>query len=225
MATYPKELTDLVEEYLTDGIISTKERQVLLKKAIALGVDADEFDLYIDAQQQKVDQEIDNAAAKKRGKTCPFCGGTLPQLTDKCPHCGETVTPEASEELQEIFDHLEEALVDFKSGKDIAKSKAVVERYVRKAKMYYENNPKVKKLLAEVEIESENAQLLARKKARNQIAKTILTNSWLWIGISVILYVIGIITATPYTGGPIIIGGGIFILLLIARQFNKNSKD
>ena len=146
MANYPKELTDLVEEYLTDGIISTKERQVLLKKAVALGVDADEFDLYIDAQQQKTDQQVDAASRKQRGKTCPFCGGVVPQLTDRCPHCGETITAEASEELQEIFDHLEEALVDFKSGKDIEKSKAVVERYVRKAKMYYEKDCDITKI-------------------------------------------------------------------------------
>lgn len=187
MANYPKELTDLLAEYLTDGIISAKERQVLLKKAEQLGVDTAEFDLYIDAQQQKVDQAVDAAAAKKRGKSCPFCGGTLPQLADKCPHCGETVTPEASAELEEIFDHLEEALIDFKSGKDIAKNKAVVERYVRKAKMYYENNPKVQKLLAEVQSESlaaeDNALAIAKKEG---IAKLI-SNKWIWCVIEAIV--------------------------------------
>lgn len=186
MANYPKELTDLVEEYLTDGIISTKERQVLLKKAQQLGVDVDEFDLYIDAQQQKADQQVDAASRKQRGKTCPFCGGVVPQLTDKCPHCGETITAEASEELQEIFDHLEEALVDFKSGKEIAKSKAVVERYVRKAKMYYENNPKVQKLLLEVQQESEKALETAKKNARNRTVVSVLTyNKKLTFGIAI----------------------------------------
>lgn len=183
---YPEELTNLVEEYLTDGIISAKERQVLLNKAEKLGVDVDEFDLYIDAQQQKVDQAVDSAAAKKRGKTCPFCGGTLPQLSDKCPHCGETVTVEASEELQEIFNYLEDALVDFKSGKDVEKNKAIVERYVRKASMYYENNPKVKKLLAEVQEESEKAADAAKKNARKKTIVSILTyNKKLTAGIAV----------------------------------------
>ncbi len=158
MANYPKELTDLVEEYLTDGIISRKRRQVLLKKTEKHGVDADEFDLYIDAQQQKADQQVDAASRKQRGKTCPFCGGVVPQLTDKCPHCGETITAEASTELQEIFDHLEDALVALKSQKDTAKSKAEVERYSRKAKMYYENNPKVQKLLKEIESEVQLAE-------------------------------------------------------------------
>ena len=79
---YAKEFEDLLKEYLTDGIITSKERQVLLKKALQLGYNVDEVDLYIDAQQQKCDQTAEAAAAKKRGKTCPFCGGTVPQLAD-----------------------------------------------------------------------------------------------------------------------------------------------
>lgn len=159
-------LDDLIKEYLTDGIISEKERAVLLKKAEELGIDRDEMDLYIDAQQQKTDQAVDAAANKRRGKTCPYCGGSVPALTDKCPHCGANITPEASAELQEIFDKLEDALVNFKSGEDIEKNKAEVERYVRKAKMYYGNNPKVQKLLEEVESESFAAEENAKKNAR-----------------------------------------------------------
>lgn len=161
-------LDDLIKEYLTDGIISEKERAVLLKKAEELGLDKDEMDLYIDAQQQKTDQAMETAANKRRGKTCPYCGGSIPALTDKCPHCGANITPEASDELQEIFDKLEDALVNFKSGEDIEKNKAEVERYVRKAKMYYGNNPKVQKLLAEVESESAAAEENAKKNARNK---------------------------------------------------------
>lgn len=51
----PEELDYLIQEYLSDGIISDKERQVLLNKAQALGLNVDEVDLYIDAQQQKAD--------------------------------------------------------------------------------------------------------------------------------------------------------------------------
>lgn len=190
MANYPKELTDLVEEYLTDGIISTKERQVLLKKAVALGVDADEFDLYIDAQQQKADQVVDAAASKKRGKTCPFCGGTVPQLVDKCPHCGETITAEASTELQEIFDHLEDALVALKSQKDTAKSKAEVERYSRKAKMYYENNPKVQKLLKEIESEVQLAEERNKAEYRKNLVKNFSRNKWFIVAVEALVFLV-----------------------------------
>lgn len=160
----PKELDDLIQEYLTDGIISAKERQVLLNKAQALGLNLDEVDLYIDAQQQKADQAVAAAMNKRRGKTCPYCGSSIPELTDKCPNCGSNITPEASEELAEIIEHLESALVDFKSGEDIDKSKAEVERYARQAKMYYGNNPKIQRLLDEIETESEAAEKDAKKR-------------------------------------------------------------
>lgn len=190
MANYPKELTDLVEEYLTDGIISTKERQVLLKKAVALGVDADEFDLYIDAQQQKADQQVDAASRKQRGKTCPFCGGIVPQLVDKCPHCGETITAEASAELSEIFDYLEDALVALKSQKDTAKSKAEVERYSRKAKMYYENNPKVQKLLKEIESEVQLAEERNKAEYRKNLVKNFSRNKWFIVAVEALVFLV-----------------------------------
>ena len=154
----PEELQALIQQYLTDGVLTDKERQVILNKAEKMGLDRDEIDLYLDAEIQKIDQQTDAAVRKQKGKTCPFCGGSVPLLTDKCPHCGENITAEASEELQEIFDNLEEALVDLKSGKDIEKSKATVERFARKAKMYYGSNPKIQKLLEEVEMESVKAE-------------------------------------------------------------------
>ena len=154
----PQELETLIKEYLTDGVLTDKERSVILKKAEKMGLDRDEIDLYLDAQVQKIDQATDAAARRQKGKTCPYCGGSIPQLADKCPHCGENITAEASNELQEIFDKLEEALVNLKSAKDIHASKATVERYARKAKMYYGSNPKVQKLLEEIEMETVNAR-------------------------------------------------------------------
>lgn len=201
MAHFPKDLTELVEEYLTDGIISSKERDVLLKKAEKMGVNVDEFDLYIDAQQQKVDQSIDATARKKRGATCPFCGGPVPQLVDKCPHCGQFITAQASEELKEILEKLEDAMVDMKSGRNVERNKAIVEKYSRKARLYYSNNPKIKPLLAEIEEDIINAQKEAlakekrerdRKRAEERLRTLgkILCIPWFWFGV---IGVIGII--------------------------------
>lgn len=181
----PQELDDLIQEYLTDGIISAKERQVLLNKAQSLGLNVDEVDLYIDAQQQKADQAVAAAMNKRRGKTCPYCGSSIPELTDKCPNCGNNITPEASKELEEIIDHLETALVNFKSGEDVEKSKAEVERYVRKARLYYGNNPKVQHLLEEVEMESEAAEEEARKNAKYR-----LVNRYKWYILGALIIVI-----------------------------------
>lgn len=46
----PEELSALIQEYLTDGVLTNKERQVILNKAEKMGLDRDEIDLYLDAQ-------------------------------------------------------------------------------------------------------------------------------------------------------------------------------
>ena len=161
----PEELNALIQEYLTDGVLTDKERAVILKKAEGMGLDRDEIDLYLDAQVQKIDQATDAAVRKQKGKTCPYCGGSVPLLTDKCPHCGENITVEASAELQSILDNLEEALIDLKSGKDIKRSKAKVEGFVRKANLYYSNNPKIKLLLEQIKSETLKAEKLAKRNS------------------------------------------------------------
>jgi len=186
----PEELQALIEQYLTDGVLTDKERQVILNKAEKLGLDRDEIDLYLDAEVQKIDQATDAAVRKQKGKQCPYCGAPIPQLADKCPECGQYITPEASEELKKIIDNLEDALVDFKSGKDFAKSKANVERYVRKAKMYFSNNPKIKPLLAEVETEMVAAEKKAKAQKRYNNTKDFFTNPWTYGGLFIILTIL-----------------------------------
>lgn len=176
----PEELQALIDQYLTDGVLTDKERAVILKEAESMGLDRDKIDLYLDAEVQKIDQATDAAVRKQKGKTCPYCGGPVPQLADKCPHCDQFISAEASEELQEIFDNLEEALVDMKDGKDISRSKATVERYIRKAKMYYGSNPKIKSLLSDVKeelLEYENMkkeELDAEKEKAKAYDKTLI---------------------------------------------------
>lgn len=174
----PEELNALIQQYLTDGVLTDKERQVILNKAEKMGLDRDEVDLYLDAEEQKIDQATDAAVRKQKGKVCPFCNGSIPLLTDKCPHCDATITPEASNELQEILNNLEEALVDLKTVKDVNKSKAIIERYFRKAKTYYGNNPKVQKLLAEIEIEKNNAEKYVKRKKTTDTVKNICKHVW-----------------------------------------------
>ena len=180
----PQELDDLIKEFLTDGIISPKERQVLLNKAQTLGLNLDEVDLYIDAQQQKADQTVATIMNQRKGNTCPYCGAPIPLLADKCPSCGQFITPESSKDLEEIFNHLEDALVKFKSCDNTAENQANVERYIRKAKMYYSNNPKIKLLLQEVENEIEDANEREEESKRK---------AWNVVKIEVIIAIIIII--------------------------------
>ena len=120
---YAKEFEDLLKEYLTDGIITSKERQVLLKKAQELGYDVDEVDLYIDAQQQKCDQAVESAAAKKRGKTCPQCGASVQSMQLTCPECGfEFNNKEANASARELMKLLN-------SAKDNEKKIEIISNY------------------------------------------------------------------------------------------------
>lgn len=159
-------LDSLIQEFLTDGIITQRERQVLLRKAKQLGIDTDEADLYIDAQQQKSRLREETEKRSQRGIPCPFCGGMVPQLADICPDCGHTFTAKANEELQDLLDHLEDALENLKTlvnsksawtshSKRKAEAKAAVDRYIREAKTCYEHNEKVQRLVREVEDELE----------------------------------------------------------------------
>ncbi len=186
----PNELNELIQEYLTDGILTAKERQVLLKKAEKMGLDIDEVDLYIDAQVQKFEQEADAIERKKKGKLCPFCNTPVPLLATRCPACEQEITPEASEELQEILDNLEEALVEMKASKNISHSKATIERYVRKAKMYYGENPKIQKLLINIEEETLLAEKRAKDNKRKETISKIIRNKWVWCIVEIIIIAI-----------------------------------
>ena len=215
----PEELEALIKEYLTDGALTAKERQVILKKATAMGLDRDEIDLYLDAQVQKIDQATDAAIRRQKGKQCPHCGDYVSQMTDKCPGCGQYITPEATKELEEILDKLEDALVSMKSWKEFDKNKAIVERYERKARMYYSNHPKIKALLAEVEEEKVKAETNFKSIRRKETVTSIIKNKWVWsalaIVIGLILAPVGISADEEFVGiaGFGLIIGGIYGLM------------
>lgn len=222
----PEELEALIKEYLTDGALTDKERQVILKKAVAMGLDRDEIDLYLDAQVQKIDQATDTAVRRQKGKPCPHCGAYVSQMTDKCPSCGQYITPEATKELEEILDKLEDALVSMKSWKDFDKNKAIVERYERKARMYYSNHPKVKALLAEVEGEKLKAESQLKSMKRKETIISIIKNKWVWSALAIVIGVIILVHGFATDSiiallGTLIALGGI-IGLLSAAGWDKN---
>ena len=181
-----EELEALIQEYLTDGVITDKERQVILKEAEKMKLDRDMVDLIIDARQQKIDQETDATIRRQKGKQCPHCGAFVSQMTDKCPECGQYITPEATKELEEILDNLEEALINMKARKDIERNKAIVERYARKARMYYSNHPKIKVLLAEIDADVQETENRLKSVERKEAVTSLLKNSY-FIGSLIII--------------------------------------
>lgn len=208
MAGYPNELMELLQVFLTDGIITDKERKVLLTKAQMLGVDPDEFDLYIDAQVQICRKQAAAAERRKKGNVCRSCGAMLEMFDDKCPHCGASQVPEVSKEVEELINNLEDAVQNLvgvaielknKSKLDIATvvkfyfkccfpplfllgskdttkqkyalAKSNVERYIRKAKMYYANNKTIRYLIDEAEsaIKMADSEIASEKKKKRNI--------------------------------------------------------
>ena len=110
------EIEKLIDYAIVDGVISEKERALLLRKAEKLGEDPDEVDMILDAKlAMKGNQAatpppaasspppINTAPAsppagpppaqKKSAKvgntpTCPTCGATVKSFTSNCKECG-----------------------------------------------------------------------------------------------------------------------------------------
>lgn len=110
---YNKELETLIDAALTDGILTAKEKQTLYKKAQALGVDLDEFEIVLNARLTKVEDEERKVTEAKgpqkqyRGKIrlCPNCQAKIGALDTVCPECGHEfaggVSNESLEQLTE----------------------------------------------------------------------------------------------------------------------------
>jgi len=223
----PEELDALIQEYLTDGVLTDKERQVILDEAEALGLKRAKIDLYLDAQVQKIDQATDAAVRKRKSKECPYCGAPIPQLADKCPECGQFITPEASKDLQDILDNLEDALVNMKSRNDIERNKATVERYARKARLYYSNHPKIKQLLMEVEADVQTAENKIKSSERKKVGINILRmlNLWIWPVLIIIISInmMGSKDDLKMSFGFFLLGIGMWWFIISAvRSFIRN---
>jgi hypothetical protein len=94
---YNEQLEKLIEMALMDGELTEKEKQVLFKKAEALGVDLDEFEMVLEAklyekQESKKPEKIVTTAAPRSDKfrdvkKCPACGSMIKSFQTKCPDC------------------------------------------------------------------------------------------------------------------------------------------
>ena len=93
---YSKQLEELIDAALADGVLTEKEKQILFKKAKADGIDLDEFEMVLDARVLKAQQiqQPTHQAKEKRGNiiTCPNCGAHVSALAGFCPECGHEFT-------------------------------------------------------------------------------------------------------------------------------------
>jgi len=95
---FSKELENLIQATLEDGILEDYEKTALMKRAEAEGVDLAELEIYINSIMQKRKRELrekeekreENLQKEKKeafGRVCPNCGKQVPPLTLKCD-CG-----------------------------------------------------------------------------------------------------------------------------------------
>lgn len=176
---FSKELENLIQASLVDGVLADKEKMALIKRAEQEGVELAELEIYIDSllqkrvQTERVSREEKALAHEKerKGNVCHHCGTPIPPLTRTCPNCGVAVGSNETvgdKELTKLVDDMEAALVNLKAtdSAGLTRAQAEVESLLRKAKTFYGDNKKVQMLVFELEEEMKNA-LVAHKKARN----------------------------------------------------------
>ncbi len=126
---FSKELENLINATLEDGILEDYEKAALVKRANAEGVDLAELEIYINSILQKRKKEhvqaedakqavIDQKKKEEFGRVCPNCGKQIPPMTLKC-ECGYEVTSKnRTSSVQVLLDKIEKVRsLPFKSHK------------------------------------------------------------------------------------------------------------
>lgn len=174
---FSKQLEEVIEAALADGVITEKERAVLHKKALQEGVDPDEVDVVIDGRLQQMQNEVDKA--KQKVRKCPSCGEIIPAMTAVCPSCGQVIDTSNPDNkaLLKYMDKLEATLVELKeegSKNFDHKVRAELEGMVRQGKALYGDNKKINYLISEVEASIADFEKKYKNKLRAKIGGLIL---------------------------------------------------
>ncbi len=137
---YDERIEALIKAAISDGKLTGKEKLILFRRAEALGIDLEEFEMVLESRLaevqkaealQKHQRQIELEKAKmaaaqanpyapqtnKMGfvKKCPACGAIVNNFLGSCPSCGlEFVGVRASSVAQDLFELLKE--VDEKNG-------------------------------------------------------------------------------------------------------------
>lgn len=116
---FSKELENLIQATLEDGVLEENEKAALIKRAQNEGVDLAELEIYINSILQRRQRELINekqklAEAYKKekkeafGRVCPNCGKQIPPMTLKC-ECGyEFNKKEATSSSQQLMEQIGE---------------------------------------------------------------------------------------------------------------------
>ena len=89
---YNEEVEKLIEMALLDGELTERERQILLSKAEAMGINLAEFEMVLEAKLFEKNKR-DNSTVVNSDKMgslvkCPACGAIAETFSTKCNDCG-----------------------------------------------------------------------------------------------------------------------------------------
>ncbi len=107
------ELEQLIQYALADGVLTDKERAVLMKKAEAAGADLDEFEMILEAKLHEAKKAAAAAAPKASNKEgevrkCPHCGARVRSFRTTCEECGyEFRNAEAVKSAAVLFEQIQ----------------------------------------------------------------------------------------------------------------------
>lgn len=130
---FSKELENLIQATLEDGVLEEYEKAALVKRATAEGVDLTELEIYINSILQKRQHELEEAKnaeyAKAEqqnieafGKTCPQCGKQVTPLTLVCD-CGYEFTNQKElSSIRKLFEKLNSVELTKSEEKEVRKA-------------------------------------------------------------------------------------------------------
>ena len=117
---YSQEIEDFIGDILADGVITEKEREVLLRKAAKTGIDPDELNIVIDGRLARLKQDKQQCPPIPMGisqqvtsnrpmpKKCPACGAPYQPGSGVCPDCGQAYQNlSAINSVQQLADGIE----------------------------------------------------------------------------------------------------------------------
>jgi len=103
-----EKIIKLIEMSLADGVINEKEREIILRKAEALGEDIDEVEMYIEGKIS--DLESSTKTKTDNIKKCPSCGASIESFSARCSDCDYEFSKDASTsvvlQIQKDFEDL-----------------------------------------------------------------------------------------------------------------------
>lgn len=173
-----QELEQLIQYALEDGVLTDKERSVLMRKAQEAGADMDEFEMILDAKLHEVQKAATSATQKtssnKHGEVrkCPACGAMVSAFTARCSECGfEFNNVEAVKSANTLFEKLQSLEMD--KARELAIHEENKNKQLQDLSARHNSGGAMSKLFANTEAQNEERDDLIRtlEKGARQIER------------------------------------------------------